>query len=172
MKNKEVEEKINQELYNRFMDNEGYEFYETTYDVKRINDLLTISKYYQFSNNGESEVIGNGEVYNISLQNGKFFNLGDLFKEDSDYKKVISQNIADKLVNSIMDENTIYDIENFTGVDEEQSFIPTMHQFDIVFKSNNPLTDIETISIPQKDIEDILDMGKEFWWALMVSKGF
>ncbi|MBU5427004.1 WG repeat-containing protein [Tissierella pigra] len=172
MKNKEVEEKINKELYNRFMNNEGHAFYEVTYDVNRINDLLTISKYYQYSDNGETEVVGNGEVYNISLQNGKFFNLGDLFKDDSDYKKIVSENIAGKLVNSIMDGSTIYGIENFTGVDEEQSFIPTMDQLNIVFKSANPLTDIETISIPQKDIEDVLDMGKEFWWALMVSKGF
>lgn len=74
--------------------------YNITFDVKKNSDnmLSILTKYYQHS--GGAHGFYENKSYNIYMEDGKNLNLADLFKENSDYKKVINNIIREKIKES------------------------------------------------------------------------
>lgn len=185
LKNKNAEDKINKELYQKFVtdvedeiaknSDKKYNYYNTTYVPKKFHDLLTIQRYSEFHIDGETTKGDDGAVYNISLINGKFFTLKDLFKEDSDYITVLSNLIGEEMGMRIMEGSGIYKMDNFGGIREDQDFIPYIDRIGIFFRPYELLSYTETFptfSITNDSVENILDMESEFWWTYTVNRGF
>ncbi len=185
LKNKNVQDKINKELYKKFVldveeeiannSDKKYKYYNTTYVVKKFHDLLTIQKYSEFYIDGDATKGDDGAVFNISLINGKFYTLKDLFKEDADYITVLSNFVGEEVGMRIMEGSGIYKMDNFKGIREDQDFIPYMDRIGIFFRPSEILSYTETFptfSITHDSIGDILDMESEFWWTYTVNRGF
>lgn len=80
----------------------------------RINGLETNASGYMFS-----------KIYNVDKNTGNIIELKDLFKEDSNYIEVLSQNIKEQMAN---DKNKTYFVDadipqgNFEQIKEDQNF--------------------------------------------------
>ncbi len=185
LKDKNAEDKINKELYDSFVldvedeiaknSDKEYKYYNTTYVVKKFHDLLTIQKYSEFYINGELTKADDGAVFNISLINGKFFTLKDLFKKDADYMAVLSNLIGEEMGMRIMEGSGIYKMDSFKGIRKDQDFIPYMDRIGIFFRPSELISYTETFpafSITHDTIENILDMESEFWWTYELNRGF
>lgn len=185
LKDKSAEDKINKGLYQNFVldieeeiaknPDKKYKYYNTTYVAKKFHDLLTIQKYSEFYADGENTKGDDGAVFNISLINGKFFTLKDLFKKDVDYLTTLSNLIGEEMGMRIMEGSGIYKVDNFQGIREDQDFIPYIDRLGIFFRPSELISYTETFptfSITHDSISDILDMESEFWWTYEVNRGF
>ena len=119
IKNKEIEKSINEKIKNDIMkayysvekDAKSYlsngpkEYikpfiYNVNFYVKKNSDnmLSILIKYYQES--GGAHGFYENKSYNIYIEDGKILSLKDLFKESSDYVKVINEIIREKIKES------------------------------------------------------------------------
>lgn len=180
-----VEQNINKELYKRFVEdveesidkdsNKKYNYYNTTYSASKMNDLLTIQKISEFYIEGELIKKDVGEVFNISLRNGKFFKLNDLFREDANYVEVLSSKVREVVGIKIMEGISEYKVVDFKEIEENQDFIPYMDKIEIVLNPSQIISNIETFpkfEISHGSIQSILDMELDFWWTLTNNRGF
>lgn len=116
IENKEIEKNINEKIKNEIMksyysveeDAKSYlsntpkeyikpYIYNVNFDVKKNSDnmLSILIKYYQHS--GGAHGFYENKSYNIYIEDGKNLSLKDLFKESSDYVKVINEIIRKKI---------------------------------------------------------------------------
>lgn len=184
LKNKEVEKKINNEIYKRFVtdakevtedNSKKYDYYNTTYILRKFHDLLTIEKHSEFLIEGELIKDDEGAVYNISLRTGEFFTLEDLFQKGADYKTVLTNIVREQMGMDIMQGVEVYKMGEYDGIREDQDFIVQLDAIEIFFspkeiRSNNRTYPI--FSIEQQSLSHILDMESEFWWTYTVNRGF
>ena len=89
--------------------------YNVDFEVKKNSDsmLSIIIKIYQYS--GGAHGYYENRSYNIFIENGQNLNLKDLFKENSDYKKVINDLIRDQIKENKLD-------YSFKSISENQKF--------------------------------------------------
>lgn len=175
LKDKSIEESINQRLYKEFVEDvqaekyKEYSYYNINYTVSRANDLLTITRVSDYLAKDDLYPASTLKIYNINLNKGTFFTFKDLFKEDSDYARIISDIIRGQA------EQKNYDITNWQGITGDLDFIANHKTIDIYLKPGEIISYTEQFpkfTIKQEEIEDILDYKSEFWWALMVTRGF
>lgn len=119
IKNKEIEKSINEKIKNdimkayysvekdakSYLSNTPKEYikpfiYNVNFYVKKNSDnmLSILIKYYQES--GGAHGFYENKSYNIYIEDGKILSLRDLFKESSDYVKVINEIIREKIKES------------------------------------------------------------------------
>lgn len=119
IENKEIEKNINEKIKNdimkayysvekdakSYLSNTPKEYikpfiYNVNFDVKKNSDnmLSILIKYYQES--GGAHGFYENKSYNIYIEDGKILSLRDLFKESSDYVKVINEIIREKIKES------------------------------------------------------------------------
>lgn len=177
LKNKDAEDKINKELFDDFVTRvEGdYKYYNTSYLIKKTNDLLTIQKYSEYYKEGDTTKRDDTKVYNISLISGKFYTLKDLFKENSDYVAVLSNIVREQMINNMTMGGDVYKAEGFTNIREDQDFIPQMEKIELLFNPTEILSQTQAFpkfTISHESLGNILDMEREFWWVYTLSRGF
>lgn len=179
LKDKSVEDSINKKLYKEFVedieDGKKYTYYNTNYTVRKINDLLTISSTSEYLSKDDSYPVMAGKVYNINLNKGTFFEFGDLFKEDSDYKRIISDMIRGQMEQKNSQGTGMYDYVQWDVNIDNVDFITNGNAIDIYFNPGEMISYTEQFpkfTILQEEIEDILDYKSEYWWAFMVKRGF
>ncbi|MBC8631355.1 DUF3298 domain-containing protein [[Eubacterium] tenue] len=135
IKNKEIEKSINEKIKNDIMkayysvekDAKSYlsngpkEYikpfiYNVNFYVKKNSDnmLSILIKYYQES--GGAHGFYENKSYNIYIEDGKILSLRDLFKESSDYVKVINEIIREKIKESQ------YGAYSFKSISNNQKF--------------------------------------------------
>lgn len=171
LKDTSVEQAINEKVYNLFIgDNIGdFKYYFTEYRANRLNDMLILEQVIEVSNEEfQSDVVGN--IYNIDLKTGKFYELKDLFKDGSSYIDTLTDIVRGK---AELEGN--YDLSNWDGVKEDQNFIAQRGMIDIYFSTDEIISysgPFSKFTIDQNIIEDILDLNSEFWWTISVSEGF
>ncbi len=100
---------------------------EITYDVITDNENL-----FSLRINGlEIKASGNmfSKIYHIDKKTGNIIELKDIFKENSDYIKVLSENIKEQMKEQMKnDENKVYFVDadiptgNFEQIKEDQNF--------------------------------------------------
>lgn len=90
--------------------------YNVNFDVKKNSDnmLSILIKYYQFS--GGAHGMDENKSYNIYMKDGKFLELKDFFKSNSDYKKVINNEIRNQIKNK---KDQVYE---FKSISDNQKF--------------------------------------------------
>lgn len=182
---KTVEENINKELYKRFVEDveesidkdsdKKYYYYNTTYSARKMNDLLTIQKISEYYIEGELIKNDVGRVFNISLRNGKFFNLKDLFMEDANYVEALSAKVREEVGIKIMEGISEYKVVDFKEIKEDQDFIPYMDKIEIVLNPSQITSNTETFprfEISHGSMQSILDMELDFWWTYTNNRGF
>ena len=178
LKDKEIEDSINQRLYKEFVgdgviNKSKYKPYNTTYNVNSTNDLLIIDTFTDYVTNKELNSDRTGKIYNISLNKGTFYELKDLFNTGSNYIEILSNIILGQ-----MEQGTsagMYDLSDFKGIRFDQDFIPQTNIIDIYFmpgELSGSQGEFQKFSIEQSDIDDILDLNSEFWWTYLVKRGY
>lgn len=178
--NKEAQDKINKKLFDEFVSkvessSEKYNYYNTTYKIRKINDLLTIEKNSEFYIEGDSNKKDFVEVFNISLRIGKFFEIGDLFKEGVDYLGVLTNMVKEEMMNKMATGEDVYKVVEFTGIKENSNFIPQVDKIEIFLNPSEIISQTQTFprfSLSQNSLASILDMELEFWWTYTLSRGF
>lgn len=182
--NKDAENIINEKLYKYFTSSYGneeklkssdYIYYRTNYKINKVNDLLIIEQASEFIDDENRIPHTFGQIYNINLRNGDFYELEDLFKKDSEYVRILSDMLRGQMEDKIASGTGMYDLEGWEGIRKNQDFIAQMKTIDIYLKPGEIISYSEKFpkfTIEQTDIEDILDYGSEFWWAYSVNKGF
>lgn len=182
LKDKDVEDKINKTLYKEFveeaesqMNSENYLYYNTTYKVNRKNDLMIIDSVSEYLGEDDLHPNKSGRIYNISLRKGTFFEFKDLFKAGSDYKRTISEIILGQMEQKMQDGTGMYDFNTWNGVEDNQDFIAQTKVIDVYFTPEQLISyseEFPSFSIEQSVINELLDLNSEFWWTILVSKGF
>lgn len=118
---------------------------------------------YQYSF-GAAHGMSTETYLHIDLKKGKIYKLKDLFKENSNYIKVISDIIKDMIKK---DPNYSYVwTENYTGIKEDQPFYVTEDALNIYFYPYEIApyaAGFPTFKIPYKDIMNIIDKKGNFW---------
>lgn len=139
-KNKNIEKNINDKIRNDIMEfynsskNEAKEynknFPENTnkfvanvdfYTKKNSDNMLSILlNYYKYS--GGAHGYYEYKSYNIDMRSGKFLELEDLFKSNSDYKKVINNEIRRQIEYKAKSDSQYEGIYQFERIKDNQKF--------------------------------------------------
>lgn len=101
---------------------------------------------------------------NINLQNDKIYTLNDLFKENSNYIKVISDIIGDQIKND--KEYSYVFPDTYKGIKENQKFYLGKDALYIYFDPYEIapfVAGFPTFKIPYTMINDIIDINGELW---------
>ena len=92
------------------------------FEVKKNSDnILSINvRYYKYSGgaHGYYEDIS----YNLDMRSGKLLNLSELFKDGSDYKKVIDDEIRRQIENIIKNDKEYEGVYQFNGIKPNNKF--------------------------------------------------
>lgn len=110
------------QYYNSFPENKIQFVANVDFEVKKNSDnMLSIRlKYYKYSGgaHGYYEYVS----YNIDMRNGKVLDLNDLFKENSDYKKVIDAEIRRQIELQAKKDPESEGVYQFEGIKDKQKF--------------------------------------------------
>ena len=103
------------EVENKFVAN-------VDFDVKKNSDniLSILIKYYKFA--GGAHGYYENVAYNIDIRNGNFLTLGDLFKEDIDYKNAINEEIRIQIEELIKSDEQNKGVYEFKSIEDKQKF--------------------------------------------------
>ncbi|ABS34482.1 KWG leptospira repeat protein [Clostridium botulinum A str. ATCC 19397] len=102
----------------------------------------------------------------IDLTTGEFYELKDLFKEDSDYVKVLSDIIGEQIKNN--PEYSYIFPDSYNGIKEDQPFYVSEDTLYINFYPYEIApyaAGFPTFKIPYKDIIDIINEAGAFWMS-------
>ena len=99
------------EVENKFVAN-------VDFDVKKNSDniLSILIKYYKYA--GGAHGYYENVAYNIDIRNGNFLTIDNLFKEGSDYKNIINEEIRNQIEELIkLDEQNkgVYEFKSMFG---------------------------------------------------------
>ena len=181
LKDKSVAEKINKELYSKFVTEpmKGIENAEVAttliseYNVKRINDLLIVQRISNYYMAGASHNMPIEETYHIDLNTGKFYTFADLFKENSNYLDLLSKLVKEQMVQRQKEGKGTYFIEEFKGINEKQNFTLFKDYIQLYFypfEVAQYADGFTRFNIPYSDIMDVLNTDSDFWWAFTSTK--
>lgn len=138
--NKDIEKSINDRLREDIMDNykksqEEAKSYlgkypendtkfiaNTDFEVKKNSDniLSILVMYYKYS--GGAHGYYENVAYNIDMRNGKILSLKDLFKENTNYKEVINNEIRKQIEDKGKKDKENVGIYQFTSIKDNQKF--------------------------------------------------
>ncbi len=102
----------------------------------------------------------------IDLTTGEFYELKDLFKEDSDYVKVLSDIIGEQIKNN--PEYSYIFPDSYNGIKEDQHFYvsqDTLYIYFYPYEIAPYAAGFPTFKIPYKDIIDIINEAGTFWMS-------
>lgn len=103
------------DIENKFVANVDFEVKKNSDDILSINVI-----YYKYSGgaHGYYETVS----YNIDMKDGKLLTLSDLFKPDIDYKKVIDNEIRNKIENIVKNDKEYEGVYQFNGIKLNNKF--------------------------------------------------
>lgn len=177
--NKEVEEKINNQIYKLFVNNMVDKLKEedkkTTvkidYNIKIYNDLLILQKNCFNCKVIDEKNIPIEETYHIDLNTGNLYELKNLFKPNVNYVERLTDIIRNKMKER--DREGVYFLEEFNGIKEDQDFILFKDYLQLYFYPSEVVSHADgfpRFNIPYEEINDILDTDSKFWKALNYTK--
>lgn len=183
LKDKNVQEKINEELYNQFVtraiediEDEKHSdiILKIVYNINEKNNILTIRKSSYNHSKDFTNGVSREDIYHINLEDGRFFSLGDLFKEDSNYIEKLNEILKGKMKNENDESLGKYNIDEFDTIRENQNFILGKEKLKIYFYPGEIVAaDQGTISstILYEEIEEIIDKESKLWQIIIKNKG-
>ena len=103
------------EVENKFVAN-------VDFDVKKNSDniLSILIKYYKYA--GGAHGYYENVAYNIDIRNGNFLTIDNLFKEGSDYKNIINEEIRRQIEELIKLDEQNKGVYEFKSIEDKQKF--------------------------------------------------
>ena len=103
------------EVENKFVAN-------VDFDVKKNSDniLSILIKYYKYA--GGAHGYYENVAYNIDIRNGNFLTIDNLFKEGSDYKNIINEEIRNQIEELIKLDEQNKGVYEFKSIEDKQKF--------------------------------------------------
>lgn len=183
LKDKKIEDKINQELYNKFVtksieniEDEKYNnmTLKIVYNISEKDNVLTIRKssyhHRKDSTNGESKE----DIYHINLEDGRFFNLEDFVKKDSNYITKLNEIIKDKMAYENNESSGKYNIDKFDTIRKSQGFMLGKENLKVYFHPGE-IAEVDqgtiNFNIPYEEIEDMINKESKLWETIIKDKG-
>jgi hypothetical protein len=129
LKDSQIETKINEEIENIFtqyrkeLKEEDALSVEVDYSIDLRNNLLTVVMTGYDYSFGATHGMPLMEYNYININTGEFYQLKDLFKEDSDYTSKINELINIEINKRIEEDEDSFFSDAFTGIKEEHNFI-------------------------------------------------
>lgn len=173
MDNKSMQEHVNAVLKQKATEkqpkqDENLDYtYDSDWSVKFFRKQLVVleqnSYYYPL---GAAHGMPGLEYSHVDLKSGKFYQLKDLFKKNSNYVKKLSEIIAEQIKAQGVD--SMIWADSYKGIKEDQPFFITGDALNIYFYPYEIApyaAGFPTFKIPYKDIIDIMDVEGEFWGA-------
>ncbi|AKL94644.1 hypothetical protein CACET_c11790 [Clostridium aceticum] len=170
MKDREAQRKVNKRLkemsLSKGMDGEDFEYsYDSDFTVtffKKDLVIIEISGYlYPY---GAAHGMPSRVYAHIDLKTGKFYELTDLFKKDSDYVKVLSDIIKQQIIQQ--GEDSPVWLDEYKGIKPDQPFFITEDALNIYFLPYEIApyaAGFPTFTIPFKEIMSLIDVKGAFW---------
>ncbi|WP_258000307.1 WG repeat-containing protein [Bacillus sp. Marseille-P3661] len=131
--------------------------FEVTFFKKNLLVIRTESYDYPF---GTPHGMFSIRHSHINLQNGNFYELKDLFKENSDYVNVLGDILQEQL--RMMEDPPFPPEYIKNAIDENQSFHISENTLNLYFRAA-PAIGFPSFEIPFKEIKDIINTKGEFW---------
>jgi hypothetical protein len=171
----DMETGINNNLKSIFLDNIPYEQdsslkheINARFSVELIKDLIIVNKtgyYYTF---GEEHGMPLNEYVHIDLNNGNFYSLKDIFKEDSGYVDKLNEIIELQILQRMESNDAAISIEQFNGINPDQKFYITEDTLFIYLDTSEsePYTEnFLVFPILFEEIKDLIEDNGTFWKA-------
>jgi hypothetical protein len=108
------------------------------------------------------------DYVHLDLKSGKFYELKDLFKADSDYVKKLSDIVGEQIKEK-GEEMGVW-ADSYTGIKENQPFFLTEDSLNLYFypyEIGPYAIGFPTFTIPFGQIMDMIDTAGEFWKAIL-----
>ena len=173
MKNEEAQKHVNTELKTKSQvkfipPNVQLEYsYDGNFSVVFFKTNLLVLKLmgynYPF---GAAHGMPYQTFVHIDLVTGRIYELSDLFKEDSDYVKVLSDIIEKQINEEVKEGFTYYFPDQYKGIQPEQPFYITEDGLAIYFQPYEIaayVAGFPTFIIPYDEIIDLIDVDSPFW---------
>ncbi|MEW9097346.1 MAG: WG repeat-containing protein [Clostridiaceae bacterium] len=171
MKNKEAEMKVNDKLKelsavkpidaNVQLDYTYYGDFEIEFFKKNLLVFQLTGYIYHF---GAAHGMPSKNYPHIDLVSGRFYELKDLFKKDSDYVKVLSDIIGEQIKNN--PEYSYVFPDTYKGIRSDQPFYVDENSLYIYFEPYEIApyaAGFPTFKIPYNEIMNIIDTNGDFW---------
>ncbi|AOY77960.1 WG repeat-containing protein [Clostridium formicaceticum] len=170
MKDYEIQRKVNKRLkemsLSKGIDGEDFEYaYDSDFTVtffKKDLVVIEISGYlYPY---GAAHGMPSRIYAHVDLKTGRFYQLEDLFKKDSDYVKVLSDIIRQQIIQQGEDSSVWLD--EYKGIRPDQPFFVTEDALNIYFLPYEIApyaAGFPTFTIPFKEIMSLIDTKGAFW---------
>jgi uncharacterized protein YxeA len=172
LKNTQVQEKVNQQLkllftqYRLDLKEEDGLTVSDKFMPNRKNDLIIISMSGYDYSFGAAHGMPLKEYYYIDINSGKFYQLSDLFKVDSDYQLKINEIISEQINKKIEKGESYLFSDAFTGIEANHDFILTDNSIIIYFYPYDIAPYAEgfpEFEISFSGIMDLIDTDSEFY---------
>lgn len=171
LKSKRVEEEVNKKLKDisnvKHIDKDEQLDYQYSGDFNVEffkKNLLVLELYSDMYYFGAAHGMPSKTFTNINLINGRFYQLADLFKKDSDYLEVLSD-IIGKMIKTDPQYDYVFP-DAYKGITAEQPFYVNEEDLFIYFppyEIGPYVAGFPTFKIPFTEIKDIIDENGEFW---------
>ncbi|ARK32297.1 WG repeat-containing protein [Halalkalibacter krulwichiae] len=105
----------------------------------------------------------------IDLGTGQIYQLKDLFKQDSDYVKELSDIVGQQIKDQMEQGHTYFFPDQYRGITPDQAFYVTDDALVLYFEPYEIaayVAGFPSFTIPFKEIEGILDFTSSFWRSL------
>ncbi|WMJ88944.1 WG repeat-containing protein [Anaerocolumna sp. MB42-C2] len=171
-KNETLQASVNGRLYKLFTDpranskEEDKTSIADTFSAELRKDLLIINKTgydYPF---GAAHGMPSSDYYFIDINTGEFYDLSDLFKENTDYAKKINEIINTKIQEQSKSEDSFIFPDSFKGISENQYFKLTEDSLVIYFYPYEIApyaAGFPEFEISFEQLHDIIDYDGNFW---------
>lgn len=172
LKDTQVQEQVNQQMKLLFtqdridLKEEDGLTVSDKFIAYRKNDLIIISMTGYDYSFGAAHGMPLKEYYYIDINSGKFYQLSDLFKADSDYQIKINDIISEQINKKIEKEESYLFSDAFTGIEANHDFIITDNSIIIYFYPYDIAPYAEgfpEFEIPFSDIMDLIHTDGEFY---------
>lgn len=172
--NAEVENTINKKLltlftkYRKNLKEKDNLFVDDSFTVKQMEDLLIINKTGYDYPVGAAHGTPLCNYYFINVKTGDFYELKDLFKNDSDYVSKLSKIILKRMNQDTKNGDAVYFIDSKFKINKNQYFYLSQDKLTIFFDSGAVTAyaaGFPKFEIPFKDIQSIINTEGSFWKA-------
>lgn len=172
LKNKKVQDLINAELEERFLEPriditlEDDISVEDSFTAELIKDLLIINKNgydYPF---GAAHGMPIRDYYHIDIRDGRLYSLSDLFQKGSDYNLAINDIIRKEMEEQEKAGDSFFFPDSFKGINENQPFILKENSLVIYFTPYEIAafaTGFPEFEIPYEDLTEYINFEGDLW---------
>ena len=173
-----VQNVVNDRLYGLFTQGrvnseaEDYLSVEDDFTAKLQKNLIVIKKTGYDFYFGAAHGMPLQEYYYINRNTGDFYELKDLFNENSDYESRINSILSKRIKEESENEEGSFFTDSFQGIHEDPNFIITEDSVIIYFTPMEIAAYAEGFPefvIPFEEIHDLIDTNGAFWNALVGS---